>query len=378
MPDLVAWVFPSLVVLGLLAALGAIGWLALRRRSRAAGSAFSSSRRQALAGLVGLPIVGTLLLTVLRRRGYASFEEKNLRQTRGHKPDATTRPSKKFHWSRLKQLNREMEMPTGKIGNVEVSRLILGGNLIGGWAHARDLIYVSQLVKAYHTQEKIFETFRLAEACGVNTILTNPILCDVIGAYWKHGRGKIQFISDCGGRDVLKMIQQSIDGGACACYVQGGIADRLVAQGDFDTIEKCLELIRKNKLPAGIGGHKLSTIKACVDKGFHPDFWMKTLHHTKYWSAQPDDPPHDNIWCEKPEDTVAYMKDRKEPWIAFKTLAAGAIHPKVGFKHAFESGADFACVGMYDFQMVDDVNIALDVLGRVAKGKIQRQRPWCA
>ena len=75
---------------------------------------------------------------------------------------------------------------------------------------------------------------------------------------------------------------------------------------------------------------------------------------------------------------MAFMKDRKEPWIAFKTLAAGAIHPKVGFKHAFESGADFACVGMYDFQMVDDVNIALDVLGKVAKGKIQRQREWCA
>jgi hypothetical protein len=29
--------------------------------------------------------------------------------------------------------------------------MVLGGNLIGGWAHARDLIYVDKLVKAYHT-----------------------------------------------------------------------------------------------------------------------------------------------------------------------------------------------------------------------------------
>ena len=241
----------SLLALAALTALGVACRMVLRRRSESAGRSSvtggSFSRRQALACLAGLPVVGTLLLTVLRRQGYASFEEKNLEETAKSKPDATTRPSKKFNWSRLKELNREMEMPTGKIGNVEFSRLILGGNLIGGWAHARDLIYVSQLVKAYHTQEKIFETFRLAEACGVNTILTNPVLCEVIGAYWKHGRGKIQFISDCGGRDVVKMVQQSIDGGACACYVQGATADSLVAKGDFDMIEKCLDVIRNEQ-----------------------------------------------------------------------------------------------------------------------------------
>ena len=32
----------------------------------------------------------------------------------------------------------------GQIRGLKVSRLILGGNLIGGWAHSRDLMYVSQ------------------------------------------------------------------------------------------------------------------------------------------------------------------------------------------------------------------------------------------
>ena len=36
---------------------------------------------------------------------------------------------------------------TGKIGNVSISRLICGGNLISGYAHSRDLIYVSNLLK---------------------------------------------------------------------------------------------------------------------------------------------------------------------------------------------------------------------------------------
>ena len=36
-------------------------------------------------------------------------------------------------------------LPCGKIRNVSLSRLFLGGNLIGGWAHSRDLMYVSKL-----------------------------------------------------------------------------------------------------------------------------------------------------------------------------------------------------------------------------------------
>jgi hypothetical protein len=61
-----------------------------------------------------------------------------------------------------------------------------------------------------------------------------------------------------------------------------------------------------------------------------------------------------------------------EPWIAFKVLAAGAIKPEEGLKYAFRNGADFVCLGMYDFQIVEDVNIALNALS----GAIERQRPW--
>lgn len=330
-------------------------------------------RRELLAGLAGTPFVGAFLMAALKRCGWESHEERllgaELESAAGTEVDATTRPTKTFHWARLKDL--QGKIPHGKIGELKLSRVILGGNLIGGWAHARDLIYVSKLVKAYHTRGKIFETFRLAEACGVNTILTNPVLCETMNDYWEHGGGEIQFISDCAGGDLLEMVQRSIDHGACACYVQGGVADGLVARGEFDPIARSLELIRKNGLPAGIGGHKLATIKGCVEQGFEPDFWMKTLHHTNYWSAKHPE-QHDNIWCEDPEDTVAFMKDLPQPWIAFKVLGAGAIHPKVGFRYAFEGGADFICVGMYDFQLVEDANIALNVLD----GKLRRERQW--
>lgn len=356
--------------------------LGSRFRSAARGEKLRSfsqlPRREMLAACAGLPFLGALLLSILKKHGWKSFEEIQLRGRPGD-VTVTSATMKNFQFSSLRDLKGRL--PYGKIGSVTLSRMILGGNLIGGWAHARDLIYVSKLVKAYHTRGRIFETFDLAESCGINTVLTSPLLCDAISDYWKSG-GKIQFISDCGGgKDVLETIRRSIDRGACACYIHGGIGDRLVEEGNFDVIVKGLDLIRKNGLPAGMGGHKLATIKGCVEKGISPDFWMKTFHRVDYWSArQPaswtgmDWTKPDNIWCESPEEVAAFMQDLPQPWLAYKVLAAGAIEPKTGFRSAFENGADFICVGMYDFQIVDDVNIALDVLN----SRLARQRVWRA
>ncbi|MGL6196770.1 MAG: hypothetical protein ACRC2T_18315 [Thermoguttaceae bacterium] len=326
---------------------------------------------QMLLGSVSLAAAGTL----------GSHEEKVLaaRQTEEAekndtaKPDAVSGATRRHtNWSKLEDLKEKP--PKGKIGKLKLSRIVLGGNLIGGWAHSRDLIYVSDLVKAYHTKEKIFATFKLAEACGITTFITNPILCEIMDEYWDKASGAIDFISDCGGdlASLEEQTQRSIDVGAAACYIHGGLADYLAQQGNFDPIAKTLEQIRKNGLPAGIGGHYLSTIQKCVDAGLKPDFWMKTLHHKNYWSAHPEQEECDNIFCREPEDTIAYMESRPEPWIAFKVLAAGAIQPADGFRYAYEAGADFICVGMYDFQIVDDVNIAVDIL----KSPLNRKREW--
>ena len=66
------------------------------------------------------------------------------------------------------------------------------------------------------------------------------------------------------------------------------------------------------------------------------------------------------------------MEQLKQPWIAFKVMAAGAIHPKDAFRYAFESGADFICAGMYDFQIVEDINITNEILN----SQLDRKRNW--
>jgi NAD(P)H-dependent flavin oxidoreductase YrpB (nitropropane dioxygenase family) len=68
------------------------------------------------------------------------------------------------------------------------------------------------------------------------------------------------------------------------------------------------------------------------------------------------------------------MSEIDRPWIAYKVLAAGAIHPRAGFRYAFRNGADFALVGMFDFQVAENVETA----ARVLSENLDRQRDWMA
>ncbi len=80
------------------------------------------------------------------------------------------------------------------------------------------------------------------------------------------------------------------------------------------------------------------------------------------------------MWCINPEETIRFMKTVAKPSIAFKVLAAGAIHPRQGFAHAFEGGADFIGVGMFDFQIKENCELT----SRLARRAKDRARPWRA
>ena len=79
------------------------------------------------------------------------------------------------------------------------------------------------------------------------------------------------------------------------------------------------------------------------------------------------------MWCMDPDRTIEFMKTCPKPWIAYKVLAAGAIRPSDGFKYAFEHGADFACVGMCDFQVRENAIIANSILKSLPN---DRARAW--
>jgi hypothetical protein len=251
----------------------------------------------------------------------------------------------------------------GKFGKYDVSRLIIGGNLISGSAHSGELLYQSALMTHYFNTEKILETWTLAEQNGINTTLmrADP---HIIAHYQKFRRergGKLQWIAQSAPEqgDPVENAKRACDNGAIAIYLHGGVSDSLVKEGKTAEIGKVVEGIRKVGLMAGIGAHLLATSQACVQAKLDPDFYMVTINPLNYYSGPPAD------ICE-------LMKTVRKPWIGFKVLGAGRLLPPKGFRHAFERGADFIAVGMFDWQVRDDVAHVQEML---AKG-IERERAW--
>jgi hypothetical protein len=318
---------------------------------------------------------------------------------------------------RLKDLKGSL--PQGNIGKLKISRVILGSNLMGGGAHSRDLAYAGPLMRAYHTEAKILETLELAERASINTFLPGTGLLPLFNKYRKLNSSQMQTICQVmpSARNLMTETDKAIDFGATTIYVNGTCAAWFIKTGRIDSLGKLLEHIKSQGCLAGVGAHSIEVPIQCEKAGLQPDYYMKTLHHDQYWSAHPresrvefsiDDyyatkvlrldregsaPPdanreasaraqlptdhnqwYDNMFDLFPEKTIAHMQAVKTPWIAFKVLAGGAILPPDGFKFAFENGADFICVGMLDFQIVQNVNTALDVLANVKS----RPRPWCA
>ncbi len=278
------------------------------------------------------------------------------------------------------------QMPMGKIGKVSISRLICGGNLISGYAHSRDLIYLSNLLKQYFTDDRIMETWAICEQHGINTMICYPEDKHAIEVYEKYRKqgGKIQYLAQVAPpkEDVKTCVKQAVDSGASGAFLVGNQGDSWTREGAVGRIGELISVIKDQGLISGVAGHELRVPMAVEKAGIEPDFYMKTLHSTNYWSKrQPgqdkeiiDNYGIDNYWCMDPEAVIAYMRTCKRAWLAYKVLAAGAIHPNEGFRHAFENGADFAVVGMFDFQVGEDAEIARQILG----SSLNRQRPWMA
>jgi uncharacterized membrane protein YphA (DoxX/SURF4 family) len=334
-----------------------------------------NTRRDLIKALTGIPVLAV----------FAGAFFKNLTEAG---PDAVSGATIKVDYKQAKDVKGVL--PSGKLGDLKITRMVMGCNLIGGWSHSRDLIYGDTLFKAYNNERKIIETFYLAEQAGINTTFMVTQYYPTFNKYKSIYNSNMLYICQAmlPDKDFFSDINTAISSKPTAIYIQGGEGDRYANAGKFDMLKKAVDYIKQHGYMAGIGAHSIETIKSCEREGINADFYVKTFHQDNYWSAHPIENReeysvigknsldhnqfHENMWDLFPLKTAEYMKTVNKPWFAFKVLAAGAIEPKVGFRHAFEHGADFICVGMFDFQVVDNVNTANEILGSLNP----RERAW--
>jgi len=251
-------------------------------------------------------------------------------------------------------------MQTAKLGAHDVSRLICAGNPFGGYAHAVGLSYVGRLMRAYFTDEKIVETLQLCSANGVNTALIEigDNILRALDLYESRMGQRIQWICqippDRNQAGLMKhmreQIQIAVDNQAICAFIQGGATEQIFAEGKAEDLRELIALMKEKGIVAGVCSHRPAIIERAEELDLGAEFYMLTLNKVGYV-------------CENPGAAKRTMGRIQKPFINFKVLGAGRDKPESGFTHALEAGASFIAVGMFDFQVEENVALVNSILG---------------
>ncbi len=245
-----------------------------------------------------------------------------------------------------------MGLATVSIGDVQVSRLILGGNPFSGFSHGN--IELDREMCHYYTAGRIKEEYRRAEALGVNTHIgrADHHIMRVLMEYWDEG-GKIQWFAQTCPEvgETQKLVREAMGFGACGCFIHGGRMDWLLANDQLDEAVESVAMIRETGLPAGIAAHNPAVFDWAEDVALDVDFYMCCYYNPTDRSDKPD---HVHGAAEKfrsdDRDTmVARIATLSKPAIHYKVLAAGRNDPQEAFEYVARHlrPQDAVCVGVF-------------------------------
>jgi hypothetical protein len=257
-------------------------------------------------------------------------------------------------------------LPTVEFCGLKVTRLTIGANPFGGFSHQsadRD-----QAMVAYHTVDRILETWHRAEAAGINTMVTNTETPHIIEAVQKYisGGGKLQWIAQIGAHDgnMPGAIDKAVAIGAKAFYFWGGHQDNFFAQRDEKTFRAWVAHARTTGLPVGVAGHSPEShywVNNFDLVDFHVVCFFNcgSVHHRQG--------SHFRL-----TDALAATECTRrihKPCIGYKIMGAGRIDPGMAFEYAFDNmkPTDIVNVGMHrgdnDNMIEENVATVKQILG---------------
>jgi len=149
-----------------------------------------------------------------------------------------------------------MQIPTTRLGALEISRLLIGGNPFSGFSHQSRQRDAEML--AWYDDERIIATLFEAESLGLQSCLMrgDAHIVRVLAEFWRRG-GKLGWVAqtDSQATTPAEGARYCIEHGAAACYLHGGVADYLIAQQQYEPFYAFQEAVQGAGLPAGIAGH---------------------------------------------------------------------------------------------------------------------------
>lgn len=252
-------------------------------------------------------------------------------------------------------------LPTVKLGQHDVTRLIIGGNPIYGYSHFNKML--SQHQTAWHTPERVVELLKHTEKVGVNTwqnSYAERTLDDL--EKFRAAGGKLNWL--CLGKPDWDERPDRVDDAAkhkpIGIAPHGALAEKLHRQNKLTVLTDLLKRIRDQGVLVGLSAHNPVLIELAEEKGWDVDYFMCCLYYLtrpreEYQKILGTNLPLGEIYLPTdPPRMFKAIRSTKKPCLVYKVLAAGRrIGSPKEIRQCFETAltnvkpTDALIVGMY-------------------------------
>lgn len=252
-------------------------------------------------------------------------------------------------------------LPTIRLGDHQVTRLIVGSNPISGYSYLGPIL--DRHMRDYFTPERIVEFLWVCEREGINTHqFSRPEeMGDVFRRLRERG-SKMKYICLHAGGPQRNSVEKVVkDTKPIAIAHHGGVTDRLFREGKSGEVEDFVKRVKDAGVLAGVSAHNPDCIKKIADEGWQVDFFMTCFYYLTRTQEELEKMPSVvtvqvgyPFFASDPMTMTKVVKQVDQPCLGFKILAAGRMcnrdkKVEAAFKFAFENlkPTDGVIVGMY-------------------------------
>jgi len=257
-------------------------------------------------------------------------------------------------------------LPTIRLGEHDVTRLVAGYNPIGGFSHTT--LDMTRHMLEYFTAERTAEFLLRCERAGINTWqfdVTDKTV-EAIRLAREQGCG-IQLICLHGGGLGAAELTEVMKQGPIAIVHHGGVTDGLFRAGKAQQVHDYVKKVHDQGVLAGVSSHCPDNVKRIADEGWENDLFMTCF----YYLTRPREemqqqlgkvPVGEPFFESDAEEMTAVVQQVPQPCLGFKILAAGqkcwsAASVEQCFQYAFGriKPTDGVIVGLYP-QFADEIS----------------------
>lgn len=252
-------------------------------------------------------------------------------------------------------------LPTVRLGDHRITRLIAGWNPIGGYSYMGPVL--NRHMQDYFTTERTVEFLWRCELEGINTHqFSRPEQMAGILRTLRQRGSKMKFICLHSGEPQHTSVEQVVqDTRPIAIVHHGGVTDRLFREGRSRDVHDFVKRVHDAGVLAGVSAHNPDCIKKIADEGWKVDLFMACFYYITRPAEELEKMPPvvtvqvgNPFFASDPLDMTKVVQEVDQPCLGFKILAAGRMcyhehSVREAFKFAFEhlKPTDGVIVGMY-------------------------------